>query len=289
MAQLIFIDTNIFLDFYRIRGQDTDLSILSHIDKNHDTIISTSQVEMEYKKNRQKAIQESLGSQKGLEPCPTPAFLRESKPRQALTAAEKQIKSQTIKLRQRTIATLENPGRNDRVYKTAQRLFRADGPCHLTREKKVRTHIRELAHKRFTLGYPPRKNGDTSIGDAINWEWIIYCAIQCEDDIIIVSRDTDYGIVLDSTAYLNDWLLQEFKQRVSRRRKLTLTTRLTEAFKLAGIKVSKKEVTQEEQLIQRVVLPVGAGKTAIPSAFLQHFTRAFMEKQQRSSDPDTDV
>ena len=50
---LIFIDTNILLDFYRVRGPKEDLSILRHIDNNLDRFITTDQVEMEFKKNRQ--------------------------------------------------------------------------------------------------------------------------------------------------------------------------------------------------------------------------------------------
>jgi predicted nucleic acid-binding protein len=51
MAALIFIDTNIYLDFYRYRGgSDTSFSILKHFDENHDRIIITSEIEMEYKK-----------------------------------------------------------------------------------------------------------------------------------------------------------------------------------------------------------------------------------------------
>ena len=39
---LIFIDTNIFLDFYRIRGDVGGLSLLDHIDENHDQIITSN-------------------------------------------------------------------------------------------------------------------------------------------------------------------------------------------------------------------------------------------------------
>ena len=252
MSHLVFIDTNIFLDFYRVRGQDTDLSILSHIDANHDKLLSTYQVEMEYKKNRQRVILESLQGLKANSTNSIPAFLRGSKPNQALANAESQLKSQTKKLRERTLRTLTSPALNDPVYKTSQRLFRATGGCHLSREKKVRYQIRELAQKRFILGYPPRKANDTSIGDAVNWEWIVQCATESGNDIIIVSRDTDYGIVVDGKAYLNDWLSQEFRQRVSRKRRVILTTRLTEAFNVAGICVTKREVAQEEKLVRNI-------------------------------------
>src|ERR1700720_3909675 len=51
--------------------------------------------------------------------------------------------------------------------------------------------------RRFLFGCPPRKKNDSSIGDAINWEWIVECANACQAEIHIVSRDTDYGITLE--------------------------------------------------------------------------------------------
>src|SRR5580765_7471463 len=41
---------------------------------------------------------------------------------------------------------------------------------------------------------PPRKPNDTSMGDAINWEWIVECAKTLNGSVIIVSRDRDYGV-----------------------------------------------------------------------------------------------
>lgn len=59
MKTLLFIDTNILLDFYRVRGRQGELSILDHIDQHHDRIITGSQVEMEFKKNRSAVILDS--------------------------------------------------------------------------------------------------------------------------------------------------------------------------------------------------------------------------------------
>ena len=61
-ATLLFIDTNIFLDFYRQVGRESDLSILKHISQHHDRIITTCQVEMEFKKNRPCVIDNSLAA-----------------------------------------------------------------------------------------------------------------------------------------------------------------------------------------------------------------------------------
>jgi len=35
------------------------------------------------------------------------------------------------------------------------------------------------------------------MGDAFNWEWMIYCAARRKAELVIISRDTDYRVVLD--------------------------------------------------------------------------------------------
>jgi len=256
MSTLIFIDTNIYLDFYRVRGTDATLSILKHFDANHDRIITTSEVEMEYKKNRQRVIIESLSTFKPQDSSNLlmPAFLRESKRNKSIIKTQKGLSDQIQKLKDRTARLLISPGRNDPVYMALQRLFKTKGDCHLTRTEKVRFQVRELAQKRFFLGYPPRKPSDTSIVDAINWEWIIYCAQHCSSDIVIVSRDSDYGIYHEGKSILNDWLLLEFKERVSQKRSILLTNKLTEAFKKASIIVSTEEEKSEEKLLEDIRL-----------------------------------
>lgn len=62
METLIFIDTNILLDFYRLRGQGNDLSILGHITQHLPLFITTTQVEMEFKKNRPSVMGDVLSS-----------------------------------------------------------------------------------------------------------------------------------------------------------------------------------------------------------------------------------
>ena len=61
---LIFIDTNIFLDFYRIRKSNISMKYLEEIDKHKDLIITSSQVEMEFNKKRQSVILDSLSKAK---------------------------------------------------------------------------------------------------------------------------------------------------------------------------------------------------------------------------------
>jgi predicted nucleic acid-binding protein len=267
MDALIFIDTNIFLDFYRIRGREAGLSILERVDEHREMIVTSDQVEMEYKKNRPTVI---LETHKQLQKPDSggvqlPPIVAESKASKAIERDQKRIKAQADTVRTRLKAVLSSPTRYDPVYKVLQRLFRSRGPYNLSREKDVRLEIRELAEKRFLLGYPPRKMDDTSCGDAINWEWIIWCAKASGKDIVIATRDSDYGVSFDGPV-LNDWLAEEFKSRVSRKRRLVLTDRLSDAFKRASVPVTKQEEKAEADLLESVSAP---GTSALTYSVLQ--------------------
>lgn len=252
MNTLIFIDTNIFLDFYRIRKSDVSMSYLDLIDKHKTLIIVGTQIEMEYKKNRQKVILETLNNFKNPDwnNLSVPALLSELQASKQIEKNKKGIGTQQKKVSEKIVKVLKNPAGNDPVYQTLQRLFKYKSPFNLDRKNKDRFKVRTLARKRFTLGYPPRKKEDNSIGDAVNWEWIIKCAIDSEKDIIIVTRDTDFGAIVKGESFLNDWLQQEFKERVGRKRKITLTDRLSVAFRAVKLNVSKEMEKAEAEVIE---------------------------------------
>ena len=99
MSALLFIDTNLFLDFYRRRGSGTSLSMLKHFDGNLGRIITTLEVEMEYKKNRQSVILLSLNLIKKPDDNPNievPDFLSESQLNTSLINARKNLIRQLI-------------------------------------------------------------------------------------------------------------------------------------------------------------------------------------------------
>jgi predicted nucleic acid-binding protein len=248
----IFIDTNILLDFYRIRRTDISMKYLEEIEKHKDLIICTSQVEMEYKKNRQSAILESISEVKKINNVnlTVPAIVSDAKAVEMIKKSKKEIDSQQRKLKERIEKILKNPGVHDPVYKSLQKVFKHKSPINLNRENKQRFTVRRLAMKRFMLGYPPRKSGDNSIGDAVNWEWIVKCAEDSKKHIIIVTRDTDFGAIHENESYLNDWLKQEFRQRISQQRKVVLTDKLSKAFKLVEIPVTKEMEEEEENVIK---------------------------------------
>lgn len=286
MQALIFVDTNILLDFYRVRGSGVGLELLKLIEKHKDILVTGSQVEMEYKKNRQRVILDALNSVKtpdwsGLTP---PAFLADAAPANVITKNKKEISAQQDKLKKRIAKILENPARNDAVFKTLQRVFKNKSEYNLSRDKKIRFSNRHLARKRFILGYPPRKQNDTSIGDSVNWECIIHCATVSKKNIIVVTRDTDYGISHNGKYFLNDWLRLEFKERAGQRREIVLTDRLAQAFKLVSIPVSAaaeqeenalvEESTQEEKILSEETISDFSNALGISSNILLDQLRA---------------
>jgi PIN like domain len=288
---LIFIDTNILLDFYRIRKSDISLKYLSEMEAHKEKLILTNQVEMEFRKNRQKVILESLTevnkiSSNGLS---IPTILFDAKPVEMIKNAQKQIGTQQKKLKERIDKFLANPGTQDKVFQTLQKLFKTESEFNLNRENKKRFTIRRLAAKRFFLGYPPRKKEDNSIGDAINWEWIIDCASRSDKHIILVTRDNDFGINYNDTSFLNDWLQIEFRERISQKRKIILTDKLSRAFKLVEIPVTAEMIEEENEVIttrkNEIQEQIDISKTDIERLRerLQERIREFIEKRNQQN------
>lgn len=263
LQKLLFVDANIWLDFYRSRNE-TGLALLNHLESVAPKIITTYQLESEYKRNRQAAILEGMQDLKPPSQVQRPGLFSDAKASAVLSRsikeAEKRVKSLKAKLKK----VLENPAAHDPVYQACQRIFHKADDLTLTRDDTVRHTIRRRAFKRFLHGCPPRKRGDTSIGDAINWEWMVHCANSENAELVIVTRDTDYGAIFEDRAYVNDHLKQEFAERVSKRRKLLLYTKLSEALKHFEVPVTAQEEAAEAEIISAPHAAAEAGRKASP-------------------------
>jgi predicted nucleic acid-binding protein len=248
LPKLLFIDANIWLDFYRARSEAA-LKLLDHVETVADRVITTYQLEMEFKKNRQYAIAEGLKSLAAPPQLPRHGVFSNAKDLMVAQRATDQVKARVVKLKKRLVRILENPTVHDPVHKVVQRVFHRDSPIALTRQMPIRRAIKRQAMRRFLMGYPPRKAGDTSYGDAINWEWMIHCALSQSAELVIVTRDADYGLDVDDKSYVNDFLRHEFSERVSRKRDVMLCRKLSEALKAFNVSVSPAEVKAETAII----------------------------------------
>ncbi|MBS1959965.1 MAG: DUF4935 domain-containing protein [Bdellovibrionales bacterium] len=252
IRKLLFVDSNIWLDFYRARTE-AGLGLLQHLDAISDKIIVTYQLEMEVKKNRQTAILEGMNQIKSPESVSRPGLFSDAKAVKVIQKNMKTIDGKIKTIKSKYNKVLENPTLNDPVYKVYQRIFhREDRELILSLDDPRRKLIRSKALRRFLHGCPPRKKNDTSMGDSINWEWLVYCAEKQKAELVIVTRDSDYGVTLGDRSYLNDHLRHEFSDRVSQQRKVHLYSKLSDALKHFEVAVTPEEVEEEEVLIQEV-------------------------------------
>jgi hypothetical protein len=207
---------------------------------------------MEYKKNRQKVILDSLGKFKNPDwnNLSLPALFSETEEAIEISRLKKLISDEQSKINSKIEGLLKNPHENDPVYKALNLLFKNKSDYNLHADHQETIKVKDAALNRFTLGYPPRKENDTSIGDAVNWEWIIHCASARKKNVIIVTRDSDYGANRKNESFINDWLYEEFKSRVGAKLELVLTQKLSSAFKLIHIPVSDAMEKEEDMMLE---------------------------------------
>ena len=272
LKQLLFVDTNIWLDFYRARN-DAGLALLKHLEAVSDRLIVTYQLEMEFKKNRHAAIVEGMRELKAPDKIPRPAIFSDAQATKAINTSLKQTESRVKALKKRLLRAVENPTAHDPVYQACQRVFHKNDSLVLGRDDPKKIGIRRKAFRRFLHGCPPRKTNDTSFGDAFNWEWMVRCAIDENAELVIVSRDSDYGTLIGEKAYINDHLRQEFSERISNKRKLLLYTRLAEALKHFAVPVSKAEVEAETEIVLAKSYLVPVQRAAENAKWLELFNR----------------
>ncbi len=182
--------------------------------------------------------------------CVPPAIFADSATSKSLRTDTTRARKKTELIRKRAIKLLENPKQFDPVYQALESVFHSESEHVLTRDMDIRQVIKRRAWRRFVLGYPPRKANDTSIGDALNWEWIVHCATRLQGRIVIVSRDSDYGVCVKDRFFLNDQLRQELRDR-SGRKSIVYTHRLSDALKQLSVHVSQEEVEAETESLKR--------------------------------------
>ena len=254
IQKLLFVDTNVWLDFYRAQNE-AYIGLLDKVEGIKAKIIVTHQLETEFKKNRQQVILKSVKLLHDHIPkrVPSVGVLAQAKQFEMvgkdIASATKRVK----KLEDRLIEMIEQPTKKDKVFQTIHRIFHREDDLVLTREERdddMRKTIRELAERRFMHGCPPRKADDTSYGDAVNWEWMVNRAKTKTAELIIVSRDADYGSTHNDKSYVNDHLRHEFSNRVSQQRKLHLFTKLSDALREFNVQATQAQVKAEKELLE---------------------------------------
>ena len=124
-----FIDTNIFLDFYRSQNE-TSLSLLKKLEGVKDRVICTYQVEMEFLKNRQNAIIDSSTESSLNIDARLPAVMDDSQLSTILKKQKKELEKRKKELQKRITNIIKSPSNYDPVYKSLESIFSSNNRSH---------------------------------------------------------------------------------------------------------------------------------------------------------------
>lgn len=202
----LFIDTNIFLSFYHLTKDDLEelrkLSLL--IKKGGVMLILTDQVEMEFWRNRENKIADSIRRLKeqklNLE---FPQLCKGYKEYSALQKLQDEYKKSHSELLTKIMVDIEN--NTLQADEIIIDLFeKAD--CVESIEKYISD-----AKYRINIGNPPGKNG--SLGDAINWG-ILLDKIPLNEKLFLVSDDKDFYSKVNVNKP-KEFLVREWKEIVN--------------------------------------------------------------------------
>lgn len=179
----IFVDTNIYLDFYR--SSLDSLNILDELMKVNASVIVVDQVINEFKRNRINLLSNLLinfKKQKRSGHYHT-SFVNEVRQIEELKLAGKQYDKIFNKVCSNINDIIVGKGidpvlkKMEAVFSSVQLVVSSDADL-------------ERAKKRDILGAPPRSDGKKSICDQLIWEAIL---ANLRDDLVVVSRDATYS------------------------------------------------------------------------------------------------
>ena len=114
IRKLVFVDANIWLDFYRARSE-AGMALLARLEEMSQRIVVTYQLEMEVKKNRQAAMLEGFQELKALQNVPRPGLFSNAKAAKSLKSNVDKANTTIKKLKARLVKALENPATSDPV------------------------------------------------------------------------------------------------------------------------------------------------------------------------------
>jgi len=233
----LIIDTNIYLNFYRMSEQPLTYfdSLIKLINEEKIELILPKQIEDEFDRNKLGTGADFVKSLSESSEFKEPVFLRSYKEIKKLKVLMHKIKALKKKI------ILEHSKRmKDQSSLINRKIKQLFALAHKPAEEE---NILLKAHFRTLRGNPPRKGND-SFGDAIIWETVL---TMLDDDIVIVSADGDFSD--DDKKELTAFLLKEWKTRSNKSIKLYTNLGLF-INDISGKKnpISKKVIKQEDYL-----------------------------------------
>ncbi|MBP2459566.1 MULTISPECIES: PIN domain-containing protein [unclassified Rhizobium] len=200
----LYIDTNIFLNFFHYSGEDIEQlrKIYALSDVGEIAFVLPDQVWHEFLRNRHDKIRSGFDEFRKFR-------FQQSVPAYCKNYPEYEAFRDLLKQTNAAHAALVKKVSED----IAARSLEADALIKNLFEKanlvSVDQAIYAAALERFRRGNPPGKKKET-IGDEINWETLL-SVVKDGEDLYIVSGDVDYRD--DDTANFNTYLAAEWAER----------------------------------------------------------------------------
>ena len=202
----VFIDTNILLDIYHLSGADLEelRKLKKMVEKGKVELLVSSQVVDEFWRNRERVIADALRIfRESKATAKIPNIIRVYPEARELKANVEKANEIVRTLMARAVEDIEKDAlKADEVI---QELLSAVTVGEVTDE------ILGRAKRRSDVGNPPGKKD--SLGDGINWEWLLEQEIEFwDDELIIISADGDYESEL-TKGKPREYLLREWKKK----------------------------------------------------------------------------
>jgi len=199
----LFLDTNIFLNFYHYSNDDLEqLKKLAQLIKNHNILLlSTDQIQNEYQRNRENKISDALKSFKEQRiPNQFPQICKQYPEYEKLCEAVRNFEDN----KKSTLDKIQTDIDNQKLAADTiiTELF-ASATIF-----KINDEIIKKARDRYDLGNPPGK--EHSYGDAVNWELLLE-NVKNKSDLFLISEDRDYYSKIHPNSP-SDFLFNEWKR-----------------------------------------------------------------------------
>ncbi|ENX12420.1 hypothetical protein F894_02951 [Acinetobacter sp. CIP 51.11] len=269
----IFIDTNIFLDFYRESQHKYDKdkleNILNKFQQKSDTykVYITDYLKDEIFRNRAKVLKEQsneLSKKLNL----TKSFSTVVRSLSVYDQFEKDLKELEKSYQQLKAEFLKNS--KDRLFDQDKFLndFFEIYPIH-----QVSDTEKLAARDRFDFGYPPGKKD--SYGDALNWLYLL-SAVPEGADLYLVSRDKDFSNPLEDKE-VNPYLAQEWSTKKNGR--IIYLDSIVSLIHILDSADEEFEKTYISEQLNKLVNSPNFAETHIQISKLKSFVPKFTQEQ----------
>jgi predicted nucleic acid-binding protein len=240
----IFIDTNVYLDFYRAQ-KDTFKNLEELLSTYAAMLVFPEQVFLEFKRNREMRLSETIKNFKGLEIKLPPSSIASQLPNYTRLQRATRLFNKRLSLLCKDLEDRLNDKTKDEVYTYVVNLYNQATKIPTSSQYIDQAQVRRL------LGNPPRPQSgySHSIGDEIIWEALLD---GVNDDLIIVSRDGTYR---DHFNFLKEEYLEKTgKCLLERSETISGAVRLLQRYLAEPIKIKNLEEIErlEEKQVEEI-------------------------------------